>query len=132
LGAEVTFLGHLPLAGVWEQLAWADVLVHTGVIAPSGDRDGLPNVIPEAMAAGVTVITSPAAATTEAIKHGVTGMVADVTDTSAWVAAFATLARDDALAEHLRLAARAWVETHFDAHKNAARLHALFMREVRP
>jgi glycosyltransferase involved in cell wall biosynthesis len=132
LGAEVTFLGHLPLAGVWEQLAWADVLVHTGVIAPSGDRDGLPNVIPEAMAAGVTVITSPAAATTEAIKHGVTGMVADVNDTPAWVDAFATLARDNAFAERLRLAARAWVERHFDAHKNAARLHALFMREVRP
>ena len=49
IAAHVTFTGHLPQHEVWEQLDWADVLLHTGVIAPSGDRDGLPNVIPEAM-----------------------------------------------------------------------------------
>jgi colanic acid/amylovoran biosynthesis glycosyltransferase len=130
VSAEVTFTGHLPLARVWEQLAWADVLVHTGVIAPSGDRDGLPNVIPEAMSAGVMVVTSPAAATTEAIHHGVTGLVADVTDTAGWSAALRALATDDALAERLRGAARKWAEENFDAHRNAARLHALFMENV--
>ena len=40
IGAEVTFTGHLAQHEVWNQLAWADVLLHTGVIAPSGDRDG--------------------------------------------------------------------------------------------
>src|SRR5690606_16893239 len=76
IGANVTFTGHLPQHEVWAQLDWADVLLHTGVIAPSGDRDGLPNVIPEAMSSGVMVVTSPAAATTEAITHEVTGLVA--------------------------------------------------------
>jgi hypothetical protein len=59
IAAHLTFTGHLPQHEVWNQLAWADVLLHTGVIAPSGDRDGLPNVIPEAMSIGVLVITSP-------------------------------------------------------------------------
>jgi colanic acid/amylovoran biosynthesis glycosyltransferase len=130
VSTEVTFTGHLALSQVWEQLAWADVLVHTGVIAPSGDRDGLPNVIPEAMSAGVMVVTSPAAATTEAIQQGVTGLIAEVTDAQAWVDALESLARDDVLAERLRKAARSWVEENFDAHKNAARLHALFLREA--
>ena len=84
---RVSFLGHLPQKNVWEQLAWADVLIHTGVMAPSGDRDGLPNVIPEAMSAGVMVVTSPVAGTTEAICNGVTGLVADVENPEAWVEA---------------------------------------------
>jgi len=130
LGELVTFTGHLPLAQVWEQLAWADVLVHTGVIAPSGDRDGLPNVIPEAMSAGVLVVTSPAAATTEAIQHDQTGLAADVTVAAEWIEALRALATDDVRAERLRLAARNWVEENFDAHKNAARLHALFMEMI--
>jgi glycosyltransferase involved in cell wall biosynthesis len=127
VSSRVTFSGHLTLAQVWEQLAWADVLVHTGVIAPSGDRDGLPNVIPEAMSAGVLVVTSPAAATTEAIQQGRTGSVVEVNAVSEWVEALRALATDDQRAERLRTAARDWVEKNFDAHKNAARLHALFM-----
>ena len=78
VAGQLTFTGHLPHHEVWNQLGWADVLLHTGVIAPSGDRDGLPNVIPEAMSIGVLVVTSPAAATTEAITQGVTGLVAQV------------------------------------------------------
>jgi colanic acid/amylovoran biosynthesis glycosyltransferase len=122
IGADVTFTGHLPQHEVWSQLEWADVLLHTGVIAPSGDRDGLPNVIPEAMSAGVLVITSPAAATTEAITQGVTGFVAAVDAPADWVSALRRLASEDAFAEKLRAAARRWVEENFDAHKNAARL----------
>lgn len=130
IAGDVAFAGHLPQHEVWSQLAWADVLLHTGVIAPSGDRDGLPNVIPEAMSAGVLVVTSPAAATTEAIAHETTGLVADVEAPGEWVAALRRLATDDAFAERLRLAARAWVEDNFDAHKNAARLLAEFQRAL--
>lgn len=122
IAADVTFTGHLPQHEVWNQLAWADVLLHTGVIAPSGDRDGLPNVIPEAMSAGVLVVTSPAAATTEAITQGVTGLVIPVENTADWVSAIRRLSADDAFAEKLRGAARRWVEENFDAHRNAARL----------
>lgn len=130
LGGQVELTGHLPLAEVWKQLEWADVLVHTGVIAPSGDRDGLPNVIPEAMAAGTLVVTSPVAGTTEAIADEVTGLVAEVTDAGAWENALRRLASDDVLAERLQTAARAWVDENYDAHKNSARLHQLFLQTV--
>lgn len=127
----VTFCGSQPQTEVWAQLAWADVLVHTGVIASSGDRDGLPNVIPEAMAAGVNVVTSPTAATTEAIRDGETGLVRDVADVAAWAEAVRALASDDALAERLRTNARRWTEGNFDAHQNAARLHAQFLQAIK-
>jgi glycosyltransferase involved in cell wall biosynthesis len=126
LAREVALLGHQPQAEVWRQLDWADVLLHTGVIAPNGDRDGLPNVIPEAMGAGVLVVTSPVSATTEAIQHERTGLVAEVGQPAAWVAALRQLSHDDALAERLRAAARRWVGENYDAHRNTAKLAACF------
>ena len=130
VAGDVFFAGNLPQESVWTQLEWADVLLHTGVIAPSGDRDGLPNVIPEAMSHGVLVVTSPVAATTEAITDGVSGLVSPANDSEGWVRAIRRLANDDELAERLRTAARFWVEESFDAHKNAARLLELFRRTL--
>ncbi|KXU35866.1 colanic acid biosynthesis glycosyltransferase WcaL [Cephaloticoccus primus] len=127
----VRFTGHLAHAAVWETLEWADILLHTGMVAPSGDRDGLPNVIPEAMSVGTLVVSSLAAATTEAIANEETGLVAAVRDTGSWLAALDRLRRDDALAGCLRANARAWVEENFDAHKNAAKLFTHFEEAIR-
>lgn len=130
IAGHLTFTGHLPQHEVWNQLGWADVLLHTGVIAPSGDRDGLPNVIPEAMSIGVLVVTSPAAATTEAIAQGITGIVAPVDAPADWVASLRRLSNDDPFAEKLRRHARQWVEENFDAHRNARRLLTHFERAI--
>jgi len=130
LGHEVKLLGQRPSAEVWEHYAWADVLVHTGVVAESGDRDGLANVIPEAMSAGVLVVTTPISASTEAVQHERTGLVADIDRQADWVAALRRLATDNALAEKLRLAARRWTEENYDAHKNTARLADRFAQAM--
>ena len=122
VGDQVTFVGQVPAHEVWEHLDWADVLLHTGVVAPSGDRDGLPNVIGEAMAAGVPVVTSPTAGTTEAVSDGVTGVVLPVDRPEAWVSVLRRLSVDDAYCESLRRAARAWVEANFDVRANTERL----------
>ncbi|MFZ5496160.1 MAG: glycosyltransferase family 4 protein [Verrucomicrobiota bacterium] len=132
VSGQVRFLGRLEPPQVWEQLAWADVLLHTGVVAPSGDRDGLPNVIPEAMAAGVLVVTSPVSATTEAVQQERTGLVCDVDLPLAWQVALQRLAADDAQAERFRTAARRWVEENYDAHKNTARLVECFEEAMKP
>lgn len=131
LTGEVKFTGQLAQPEVWAQLGWADVLLHTGIVTPSGDRDGLPNVIPEAMAAGVLVVTSPVAATTEAISQERTGLVADVDLPLAWVVALRRLGADDKLAETLRSAARRWVEENYDAHRNTARLVDCFKKAMK-
>ena len=131
LASEVKLLGQLPHAEIWTQLAWADVLLHTGIVAPSGDRDGLPNVIPEAMAAGVLVVTSPVSATTEAVQPQRTGLVAEVERPQAWLGALQQLATDDETAGRLRIAARQWVEENYDAHKNTDRLAACFEQAIK-
>lgn len=132
VAGDITFAGHLPHHEVWRHLEWADVLLHSGVIAASGDRDGLPNVIPEAMSIGVVVVTSPTAATTEAVTAGVSGLVVPVDDPAAWVEALRQIGRDDRLFETLRVNARHWVEENFDAHKNAERLLNQFKQVISP
>lgn len=127
---RVSLTGHLSQQQVRVQLDWADVLVHTGIVAESGDRDGLPNVIPEAMSAGVLVVSSPEAATTEAIHDGETGLIADPRQPAAWVGALTRLRDDDTLVAKLQAGARGWALENYDAHKNAARLHTLFLSAI--
>lgn len=127
----VELAGHLSQPKVWAALAWADALLHTGIVAPSGDRDGLPNVIPEAMAAGVFVLTSPHAGTTEAVADGRTGWVLPEQEPARWVAALQRIGSSDTEIDGVRQAARQWTEQRFDAHRNAAELHRCFLEAVR-
>lgn len=122
LGDAVRLDGHLGESEVWGALAWADVLVHTGVVTSSGDRDGLPNVVPEAMSAGAVVVSAPGDGVLEAVGHEDTGLVCPLDDPDAWVDAFRRIQQDDALAGRLRSGARAWVEQHFSAPRNAGRI----------
>jgi glycosyltransferase involved in cell wall biosynthesis len=109
--------------------AWADLFWHTGIVDPAGDRDGLPNVLPEAMGRGLPVISSDAGGAGEAVKDGVTGLVVDVTDAAALAGAVLRLRDDATLRERLASAGRAWVEEHFLAVKNTGRIAAA-MREA--
>lgn len=122
---EVRFLGAVSFAQVQGLYAWADVLVFTGKVAASGDRDGLPNVLGEAFFHGVVVCASPVSGVPEAVQDGQTGRLLRLDDTAGWVAALHGLASDDVLCERLRANARRWAEENFDARANAARLVAL-------
>lgn len=122
LGLEqhVNFLGKREYTGVMEQFLWADVMLFTGKISRDGDRDGLPNVVPEAMAVGLPVISTPVSGVPEAIRDLETGLLVCLEDQEGWLQALLRLREDDALRAHITRAARQWVETHFCAHRNAA------------
>ncbi len=112
------------------QREWADVFLFTGIVAPDGDRDGLPNVIPEAMVAGVPVITSPMPGAMEAVIHGQTGFVAALDDWESWHDAILHAIRDGEATEAIRRRAHAWVVENFDAARNAAALAAAVRHAV--
>lgn len=124
---------HLPGAAgrddVGQAYAQADIFLHTGIVDEEGDRDGLPNVVPEAMAAGALVIASPGGGAAEAIQDGETGLLADPRDTAALAGAVLRLRDDAALRARLRPAARAWVEREFMAAENGRILARKFHGE---
>ena len=119
---QVVLRGRLTQAETMEELAWADVLIHTGVIARNGDRDGLPNVIPEAMASGALVLASPVSGVVEAIENEITGILANVEETESWVEQCRRIQKEDQLCERLRSAGRAWVEREWVASRNSGEL----------
>ena len=119
---RILLKGRLSADETLSQIAWADALIHTGIIARSGDRDGLPNVIPEAMASGTIIVASPVSGVIEAIEDEQNGFLAEVENRSRWVECFKHIQQDDAMCQRLRGEGREWVEREFSARKNTGRL----------
>lgn len=124
LGLEerVELVGRVSEAEVLRRLQGTDLLFHTGIVAASGDRDGLPNVVPEAMASGVVVLGSPVSGVVEAIEDGVTGYLCPPWEPTLWVERCQQLQADGELRIALAKAARDWVEREFVADKNTGYL----------
>ena len=122
LDDQVFLKGRLSQAETMKELAWADILFHTGVIGSTGDRDGLPNVIPEAMAVGVVVVASPISGVVEAIEDDVSGILRDVNDPEAWVSECQRIQHEAPFSERLRKEGRAWVDRESVASRNSGKL----------
>ncbi|MEM6601502.1 MAG: glycosyltransferase family 4 protein [Verrucomicrobiota bacterium] len=124
LEREVEFCGAAAPEEVVQYYAWADIFWHTGIVDGSGDRDGLPNVVPEAMGHEVPVICGVEVGVLEAISDRITGLVVDPADTDQLARAVIELKDNPALRNELTLNARQWVQEHFLAEKNAAKIAA--------
>jgi glycosyltransferase involved in cell wall biosynthesis len=82
MDASVTLHGAQPHGAVKGLFAAADVFVqHSVVEAETGDEEGLPVAILEAMAAGLPLVSTLHAGIPEAVLHGVTGYLVDEGDT---------------------------------------------------
>ncbi|HVH20206.1 MAG TPA: glycosyltransferase, partial [Myxococcota bacterium] len=89
-------------------------------------REGFPNVVIEAMAAGLPVVATPVGAIAEAIEDGTSGLLVPVRDAAALEAALRRLIEDAALRHALGAAARARVESVFAFEAVVARLAAIY------
>lgn len=76
-GGSASILPAMEERGVWREMAAAELFVLPSRRLPSGDRDGIANVLLEAMAQGTPVITTDAGAAGEIIRPGETGALLD-------------------------------------------------------
>jgi glycosyltransferase involved in cell wall biosynthesis len=132
LGGTVVLEGPLDQEDV---LAWyrrATVLAQPCVIAQDGDRDGIPNVLVEAAAAGLPIVTTPVSGIPELVRDGETGLVVPQRDPSALAAAIERLIESPSLRLALRERARAHVERHFDLRLNARAIVGELTRAGQP
>ena len=126
LGSRCTFAGACSPPEVRAAMVdWADVLAAPSRVDPTGDRDGLPNVVGEAMASAVPVVGTGVGGLPEMLADGETGLVVPPDDARALADALARLAGDADLRRRLGAGARRRAEEVFDAGKNVAELLAL-------
>ena len=95
-------------------------------VIDNGDRDGIPNVLAEAMAMKLPVVSTRISGIPELIEHEVSGLMVSQKDPEALAAALARLLDDPALRAGLGEAARAKVCRVFDANACILSLKSLF------
>ncbi|HUF99350.1 MAG TPA: glycosyltransferase [Ilumatobacter sp.] len=100
VAGRVRLLGAQEHGDVLTRIAQADVLVS------SSSYEGLPHVAIEALVCGTPVVTTPAGGVTEAVTHGVDGLVVDASTPEAFVDAFTRLREDPALLPRLKEGAK--------------------------
>jgi glycosyltransferase involved in cell wall biosynthesis/peptidoglycan/xylan/chitin deacetylase (PgdA/CDA1 family) len=122
LAERVRFLGSRPEHEVADLLARADLFVLPSIVLPSGDTEGIPVALMEAMASGVPVVSSRVSGIPELVQDGETGLLAEPGDVAGLAEALArTIDRPEETRRRVD-AARALVEEQFDLHACTAQL----------
>lgn len=113
LSSVVVFEGRRDRHEIIQLLQTADILVAPSVPTADGRREGIPVVLMEAMASGISVISSRLSGIPELVQHEVNGLLTEPGDTAAIAAALQRLCGDAGLRRKLGEAGRRMVEEHF-------------------
>ncbi len=131
LGENVQLIGPRPQFQVIEEMRRASVLAMPCIVGRDGDRDGLPNVIQEALALGTPVVSTDVTGIPEVVRDGETGLQVPQNDPRALAIALQRLLLDADLRVQLACTAREMMEAEFDIRRNTARRRALFRGELK-
>ena len=126
IGSVVELAGARPQTEVIELTRQAATLAAPCVVAPDGNRDGLPTVLLEAMALGTPCVSTDVTGIPEVIRNGETGLVVPQRDPQALAQALRRLFDDVSMRLRLAERARQLVESEFDIHINSRRLREVF------
>jgi glycosyltransferase involved in cell wall biosynthesis len=123
---RVRFHGTCSEEEVTKLLDEADLFVLASTVAPSGQMDGIPVALMEALAAGVPVIASRLSGIPELIQDGDTGLLARAGDPADLARAFRRLLGDPEAAIARAQAGRRLIEEEFDIERSADQMLELF------
>jgi glycosyltransferase involved in cell wall biosynthesis len=125
LFGQVMLAGKLPREAVIERYACASAFVQPSRIGHDGDRDGIPNVLLEAMAMQVAVVATCVSGIPELVRHEETGLLVEPDHAPALANAVGRLLGDTALRARLGEAGRRAVAAGFDNDRNLQLLRHL-------
>jgi glycosyltransferase involved in cell wall biosynthesis len=120
LEQHVSLVGHIK--DVRPYYRAADLMVISSL------REGSPNALLEAMAAGVPVVSTAVGGIPEIVSHGETALLVPPRDPVALANAIQQLFSDPALAEMMAGRARELIDTHYSPFSRAQTLVSLYQR----
>ena len=127
LQTKVAILGFKQNAEVRKKLQSFDIFIHPSHRSKSGDNEGLPVSILEALATGLPVISTNHADIPSAVRNQKNGFLRQPRDIDGLCSALLKIADlDDLEFEHLRLSARRTIELDFDIPKRAMELGDIY------
>jgi glycosyltransferase involved in cell wall biosynthesis len=130
LNGQVRFVGPLPQEELIAHYHNASIFCLATLVASNDDRDVLPNVLKEAMAVGVPVVTTNVPGMEELVEHERTGLVVAPKDPVELARALERLMHDQELRKRLSAAARGIIEGRFERSKNTLQLLRLFEKHL--
>jgi colanic acid/amylovoran biosynthesis glycosyltransferase len=126
LGKRVFFPGFIPHHQVPEFLCSGDIFVMPSLIDASGDRDGVPTVIMEALFHGLPVTASDVSGIGEIIQDGNTGVLVPQKDPLALASALVKMVGDREMTLAMAGRGRSVVLERFDVGKSCREILNLF------
>lgn len=126
LAGRVVFRGQCDHDTVRTRYAAADVFALLCEPAPDDDRDGIPNVLIEAMAMALPCVSTRFSGVPELVVDGETGLLVAPGDAAGAARALAALLRDPARRQRLGVAGRERVAARFTIEASVDRLAAVF------
>jgi glycosyltransferase involved in cell wall biosynthesis len=138
LAAQAQRLGlrHVEFAGmrthdeVRGHIERATMMVLPCIIGQDGNRDALPTVLLEALAAGLPVVSTPIGGVEEIVADGDAGLLVPAGEVAPLADAIARLCRDDGERQRLAARGRARAEQCFDLQRNTGTLAGWFAAAI--
>jgi colanic acid/amylovoran biosynthesis glycosyltransferase len=126
IGGSVRWLGKLKSEGVLAILERSHILVAPSRTAENGDQEGIPNVLKEAMACGLPVLSTRHSGIPELVDDGVSGYLVPEADPVALARQLLELIDDPGRWPSMGRAGRAKIEKEYDSEQLNDRLVELY------
>lgn len=127
LDEKVLLCGAMPQESVKAEYERADIFALPAILGSDGDRDGIPNVILEAMAMELPVVSTQHSGIPEVVEDGINGLLVPPEDASALAEELQRLFLDRELQEQLGIQGRQKVKVMFNPETNAQALIDAFL-----
>jgi glycosyltransferase involved in cell wall biosynthesis len=127
---EVLLLGSQPQEKLLSLMGKATICVLPCIVTQTGDRDGLPTVLLEALASGLPSISTTVSGVPEIIESGKSGLLVDPASPAQLADAMATLLASPTMREKLAYQGRRKAERDFDLVRNVGTLRGRFAASI--